>query len=88
MRIYVGNLAREANDDDLMQAFTPFGEVASVTVIKDRMSGESKGFGFVEMPTKAEADSAISGLNGKEMKGRSIKVNEAQPRPEGGARRN
>ena len=83
MKLYVGNLSREATDDDLKQAFEPFGQVTSATVIKERFSGESKGFGFVEMPTKAEAESAIAGLNGKEMRGRSIKVNESQPRPAG-----
>jgi RNA recognition motif-containing protein len=84
MNIYVGNLSREVAEEDLRQAFAAFGEVGSVTIIKDKFSGESRGFGFVEMPTKAEAQSAITGLNGKELKGRNLNVNEARPRPEGG----
>jgi RNA recognition motif-containing protein len=83
MNIYVGNLARGVNDDDLRGAFEAYGQVESATVIKDRFSGESRGFGFVEMPTKAEAQSAIDGLNGTDLKGRTINVNEARPRPEG-----
>ena len=84
MNIYVGNLPREATEEDLREAFEAFGQVASVAVIKDKFSGESRGFGFVEMPTKAEAQSAIAGLNGKELKGRTLNVNEARPRSEGG----
>ncbi|MCK4358677.1 MAG: RNA-binding protein [Candidatus Cloacimonetes bacterium] len=90
MNIYVGNLSREVTEEDLRQAFEPFGQVDSVTVIKDKFSGESRGFGFVEMPTKAEAQSAINGLNDKELKERTLKVNEARPRSEdrrGGGRR-
>jgi len=90
MNIYVGNLSFEVTEEDLRQAFEGFGQVVSVTIIKDRYSGESKGFGFVEMPAKAEAQSAITGLNGKELKGRTLNVNEARPRSEGrrdGARR-
>jgi RNA recognition motif-containing protein len=83
MNIYVGNLARGVNDDDLRGAFEAYGQVESATVIKDRFSGESRGFAFVEMPTKAEAQSAIDGLNGTDLKGRTINVNEARPRPEG-----
>lgn len=83
MNIYVGNLSREVTEEDLRQAFEAFGQVKSVAVIKDKFSGESRGFGFVEMPTKAEAQSAITGLNGKELKGRTLTVNEARPRPEG-----
>jgi RNA recognition motif-containing protein len=82
MNIYVGNLSRELTEDDLREAFEEFGQVASVTLIKDKFSGESRGFGFVEMPAKAEAQSAIDGLNGKELKGRTLNVNEARPRPE------
>jgi len=82
MNIYVGNLSYEVSEEDLKQAFEGFGQVASVNIIKDRYSGESRGFGFVEMPDKAEADSAINGLNGKELKGRDLKVNEARPRSE------
>lgn len=83
MNIYVGNLSREVTEEDLRQAFKAFGEVASATVIKDKFSGESRGFGFVEMPAKAEAQAAIEGLNGKELKGQTLNVNEARPRPEG-----
>ena len=83
MNIYVGNLSYDANEDDLRQAFEPFGQISSVRVISDRDTGRSKGFGFVEMPNDSEAQSAISGLNGSEMQGRSLKVNEARPRSEG-----
>ncbi len=89
MNIYVGNLSREISEEDLREAFEAFGKVASVTVIKDKFSGESRGFGFVEMPAKAEAQSAITGLKDKELKGRTLKVNEARPRsesPSGGRR--
>jgi len=82
MNIYVGNLMNEVTEDDLRQAFEAFGEVASINIIKDKFSGESRGFGFVEMPAKAEAQSAINGLNGKELKGRALNVNEARPRTE------
>jgi RNA recognition motif-containing protein len=84
MNIYVGNLSREITEEDLRQAFEAFGQVATITIIKDKFSGESRGFGFVEMPAKAEAQSAIAGLNGKDLKGRNLNVNEAKPRPEGG----
>jgi len=84
MNIYVGNLSRDVTEEDLRQAFEAFGKVESVTIIKDKFSGESRGFGFVEMPTKDEAQSAITGLNGKDLKGRNLNVNEARPRPEGG----
>jgi len=90
MNIYVGNLSHEATEEDLQQAFEAFGQVESVKIIKDRYSGESRGFGFVEMPAKAEANSAIEGLNGKELKGQRLTVNEARPRSErrgGGGRR-
>ncbi len=89
MNIYVGNLSYEVTEEDLKEAFEVFGEVDTVKVIKDKYSGQSKGFGFVEMPAKAEAQSAIEGLNGKDLKGRSLNVNEARPRSEsrrGGAR--
>ena len=84
MKIFVGNMAREVMDDDLRQAFEAFGKVESATVIKDKFSGESRGFGFVEMPTASEAQAAISGMNGKELKGRAVNVNEARPREERG----
>ena len=82
MNIYVGNLFHEVTEEDLQQAFEAFGQVESVRIIKDKYSGQSKGFGFVEMPAKAEAQSAIEGLNGKELKGRMLKVSEARPRSE------
>ena len=80
MNIYVGNISRTANEQDLKDAFAAFGEVSSASIIKDKFSGESRGFGFVEMPNKDEADKAISGLNGKDVKGRPLTVNEARPR--------
>jgi RNA recognition motif-containing protein len=80
MNIYVGNLPREATEDDLRELFKSFGEVASATIIKDKFSGEPRGFGFIEMPTNAEAQSAIAGLNGRELKGQVIHVNEARAR--------
>jgi len=83
MNIYVGNLAREVTEEDLRQAFEAFGEVASVTVIKDKYSGESRGFGFVEMSAKAEGQAAIDGLKGQELKGRTLNVDEARPRSGG-----
>jgi len=83
MNIYVGNLSRDVTQDDLRQAFEAFGQVESVNIITDKYSGESRGFGFVEMPSKSEAESAISSLNGQELKGRSLNVNEARPRSQG-----
>ena len=83
MNIYVGNLSYEVTEEDLKEAFEALGQVESVRIIKDKYSGQSKGFGFVEMPAKAEAESAINDLNGKELKGRTLKVNEARPRSEG-----
>ena len=82
MNIYIGNLSSDVVDDDLRQAFEAFGEVTSATVIKDKFSGESRGFGFVEMPSQDEAKSAIEGLNGNDLKGQSLTVNEARPRSE------
>ena len=93
MNIYVGNLSRETTEDDLRQAFEAFGQIESVNIIKDRFSGEPRGFGFVEMPSKQEAQKAIEEMNGKDLMGRSINVNEARPRTErrgggsGGGRR-
>jgi len=80
MNIYVGNLPFEVTDDDLRQVFSAYGEVESASVVKDRFSGESRGFGFVEMPAKKDADAAIAGLNGTDLKGRAITVNEAKPK--------
>ena len=79
MNIYVGNLAFNVTEGELQQAFEAFGEVTSAKIIKDKYSGESKGFGFVEMSDGTEAQAAIKGLNEKELKGRGIKVNEARP---------
>ena len=84
MNIYVGNLSYEAAEDDVRGAFAAFGQISSVAVIKDRMTGRSKGFGFVEMPDSAQAQAAIAGLNGKDLKGRAMNINEARPRESGG----
>jgi cold-inducible RNA-binding protein len=83
MDIYVGGLSYTVTEDDLKQAFEGFGKVESVNIIKDRFTGKSKGFGFVQMPGKEEAQAAIDGMNGKELKGRTISVNKARPKPEG-----
>jgi len=83
VNIYVGNLSRDVNEEDLREAFGAFGQVASVNIIKDKFSGEPRGFGFVEMPEKAEAQAAIADLNGKDLKGQTLNVNEARPRTEG-----
>jgi RNA recognition motif-containing protein len=80
MNIYIGNMSGEVTEDDLLEAFKEFGQVDSVKIITDRVSGESRGFGFVEMPAEAEAQAAINGLNGKELKGGTLTVNEARPR--------
>ena len=91
MKIFVGNLSRDVTDEDLRAAFSAFGEIDSVAVIKDKFTGEARGFGFVEMPKQAEAQAAISGLNGKQLKGQAINVNEARPKTDargaGGPRR-
>ncbi len=84
MNIYVGNLSRETTEDELRQAFESFGEVTSVNIIKDRYSGESRGFAFVEMASKSEAQTAINELNGTQLDERTLSVNEARPRSEGG----
>ncbi|MBN2245196.1 MAG: RNA-binding protein [Candidatus Aminicenantes bacterium] len=80
MNIYVGNLLRQTNEDDLRQAFEAYGQVTSAKIISDRETGDSRGFGFVEMPNNQEARSALSGLDGKDLQGRTLKVNEARPR--------
>lgn len=87
MNIYVGNLAREAVEDDLRQAFGKFGTVSNASIIKDKFSGEPRGFGFVEMPSKDEAQAAINALNGQDLKGRSLTVNEARPKSDSGGRK-
>ena len=80
MKIYAGNLSYEVTEEDLRQEFAAFGEVTSVSIITDKISGRPKGFGFVEMASKTEAEAAIAGLNGKALKERTIVVNEARPR--------
>lgn len=80
MNIYVGNLAREVTEEQLRQTFETHGQVGSVSIIKDKFSGQSRGFGFVEMPSKEEAQAAIQELDGKDLSGRTIKVNEAHER--------
>jgi RNA recognition motif-containing protein len=82
VNIYVGNLSFDVTEEDVQAAFEAFGKVESVKVIKDKYSGASRGFGFVEMASKDEAKAAIDGLNGKELKGRALNVNEARPRTE------
>lgn len=79
MNIYVGNLSTEVSQEDLQRTFETFGEVSSAKVIMDKFSGKSKGFGFVEMPVMSEAQSALNALNGKELKGQTLNVNEARP---------
>ncbi len=80
MKLYVGNMSYETTEEDLRLACEAFGKVESATIIKDKFSGEPKGFGFVEMSSKAEGQAAIDGLNGKELNGRTLNVNEARPR--------
>jgi RNA recognition motif-containing protein len=84
MNIYVGNLPFNTGEEDLRQMFATYGQVEAVAIIKDKMTGRSRGFGFVEMTNDAEAREAIAGLNGTDMGGRSLTVNEARPRTEGG----
>jgi RNA recognition motif-containing protein len=83
MNIYVGNLSRDTAEGEIRQAFEGFGAVSSINIIKDKFTGDSRGFGFIEMPNSTEAEAAISGLNGKEMNGRELNVNQARPRAEG-----
>lgn len=89
MNIYVGNLSYQTTDDELRDAFASFGEVISAKVIKDMQTGRSKGFGFVEMSDRAQAEEAIGQLDNTDLSGRNIRVNEARPKPprDGGARR-
>lgn len=87
MNIFVGNLSRDVTEDELRAAFSAFGQVSKVTILKDKFTGEPRGFGFVEMPSKTEAQAAIAGMNKKDLKGRALNVNEARPkteRPAGG----
>ena len=87
VKLYVGNLAYSVGDNDLQKMFTPFGNVSSAQVIKDRDNGRSKGFGFVELGTSQEGQAAITALNGKDVDGRALVVNEARPKEEGGGGR-
>ncbi|MCD6311887.1 MAG: RNA-binding protein [Elusimicrobia bacterium] len=82
MNIYVGNLAWGMTDDDLKNAFEEFGEVTSAVIIKDKFTGRSRGFGFVEMSSEEAGEKAVAALNGKDLKGREVKVNKARPREE------
>jgi len=84
MNIYVGNLSRETEEGTLRKAFEAYGEVTSVNIIKDKFSGESRGFAFVEMSNKQEAIEAMNGLNGQDMDGRTLNINEARPRTDRG----
>lgn len=86
MNIYIGNLSFDTTEDQLRQAFEAFGGVSTVNIIKDKYSGEPRGFAFVEMSTKDEGIAAISGLNGQDLNGRALNVNEAKPRTQGGNR--
>lgn len=90
MNIYVGNMSFETTEEDVREAFEKHGQVESVAIVKDRYSGEPRGYGFVEMPDSDEGQSAIAALNGTELKGRALRVEEARPRSErrrGGGRR-
>jgi RNA recognition motif-containing protein len=84
MNIYVGNLSNNATDETIRQAFESFGQVTSAKVIKDKYTGQSRGFGFVEMLEEAQAQAAIKSLNGKELMGKQMSVKEARPRPDQG----
>ncbi|HIJ72450.1 MAG TPA: RNA-binding protein [Planctomycetes bacterium] len=81
MNIYVGNLSQDVTEDELREIFESFGQVESVNIIKDKYTGQSRGFGFVQMPSKNEALAALEEANGKDIKGRAIKVNEARSKP-------
>jgi len=84
MKIYIGNMSFDTTEDTVRQAFETYGEITSVNLISDRDTGRPKGFGFVEMANDEQARAAIAGLNGTDMGGRTVNVNEARPRPEGG----
>lgn len=84
MNIYVGNLPFQVSEEEIRQAFEAYGVVSSVSIIKDHETGQSRGFGFVEMPNNEEGTNAVNNLNGKPLKGRALKVNEARPRESGG----
>jgi RNA recognition motif-containing protein len=84
VNIYIGNLSFDTTEESLRQAFEGYGEVSTVSIVTDRYTGKSRGFGFVEMPSKDEAEAAITGLNGQELDGQTLNVNEARPRTERG----
>ena len=84
MNIYVGNLSHDVTEENLRQAFEPFGQVTSATIVKDRYSGQPRGFGFIEMPNRDEAQAAIKNLNGQELMGRKMNVSEARRRTDRG----
>ena len=84
MNIYVGNLSQRVTEDKLREAFASFGEVSSATIVKDKYTGQSRGFGFVEMPDQAQAQTTIKSLNGKEFSGQALNVSEARPRADRG----
>lgn len=88
MNIYAGNLAYDVTDADLRNAFSAYGEVSSASVISDKFSNQSKGFGFVEMPNNSEAQAALKALNETALKGRNMRINEAKPREAREPRRN
>jgi RNA recognition motif-containing protein len=83
-KLFVGNLSFRTTQEDLMDTFSPYGAIESVNIINDRETGQPRGFAFVEMQNSSEAEAAIAALNGTELMGRAINVNEARPRPEGG----
>lgn len=87
MNIFVGNLGPDVTETDIAELFKPFGQVTSVELMRELFTGKLRGFGFVEMPGKQHSLAAIAGLNGKELAGRSLTVNEARPRPDRGRRR-
>ncbi|MFC1894520.1 RNA recognition motif domain-containing protein [Candidatus Dependentiae bacterium] len=84
MNIYVGNISHQLTEDELREAFEAFGTVEKASIIKDKFTGNSRGFGFVEMPENEEAEKAIAELNGQDLNGRALNVSQARPRPEGG----
>jgi RNA recognition motif-containing protein len=87
MKLFVGNFAFSTTEDDLRELFQPYGNVESVAVVTDRDTGRSRGFGFVEMPDRAQAEKAIEGLNGKQVGGRTLNINEARPKTDNGGSR-
>jgi RNA recognition motif-containing protein len=86
MNLYVGNLLFDVTENELKELFEPFGQVTEIRLIMDKYTGKSKGFGFIEMPSKDEAQKAIEALNGKDVKGRAMTVNEAKPKVDRGGR--